>query len=225
MKKIANLEEELSLSRNQCTDQERLLGTLKAKLLHYKPATKKSTSNINRRRTWANGNVKNAFDAEEETAKVNNDSMNQSTKFNGFGHAMEYTDEEFETFLNASLLTDQIPEENLRPPSPPSTIKRLESSRARRSLLKTPKSLRNLMKKDHLQVTPTTSLIAASPMAVDKDKRIKALEEELEELKHFHQTETALRSTDLAKIKRYITYSSAKYSCRIPFDFQIKFAF
>lgn len=204
MKKISCLEQ-------QNTDQERLLKSLKAKLLHYKPPVRKSTTTINRRRTWANGNIENPMEIEEESVKLNNDSMNQSTKFNIFGHPMEYTEEAFETFLNASFLTDQIPDEIVRLPSPTSVVtpiaKSLGSTRARRSLLKTPKSLRHLTKKGHLQDTPTT-LIAASPLAVDKDKRITALEEELEELKHFHQTETALRSNDMAEIKRYIPYSS-----------------
>lgn len=37
--------------------------------------------------------------------------------------------------------------------------------------------------------TPTSSA-TASPIALDKDKRIRALEVELEELRHFNQTES-----------------------------------
>ena len=42
--------------------------------------------------------------------------------------------------------------------------------------------------------TPTSS-VAASPIALDKDKRIRMLEQELEELRHFLQTEAMLRSS------------------------------
>lgn len=39
--------------------------------------------------------------------------------------------------------------------------------------------------------------MAASPIALDKDKRIRMLEDELEELRHFHQTELMLQPANM----------------------------
>lgn len=42
--------------------------------------------------------------------------------------------------------------------------------------------------------TPTTS--CASPIALDKENRIRMLEQELEELRHFQQTESMIHSSN-----------------------------
>lgn len=41
--------------------------------------------------------------------------------------------------------------------------------------------------------TATTTMSTASPIALDKDKRIKALEAEIAELQHFQATELTLK--------------------------------
>lgn len=42
-----------------------------------------------------------------------------------------------------------------------------------------------------------TPSLVASPIALDKDKRIRALESELEELKHFQQTESQVQDSTM----------------------------
>lgn len=49
-----------------------------------------------------------------------------------------------------------------------------------------------------LDFTPVGANSVASPIALDKDKRIRMLEAELEELRHFHQTESIIDAPQIA---------------------------
>lgn len=50
---------------------------------------------------------------------------------------------------------------------------------------------------DNILLTILDSMpsMVASPIALDKDKRIRALEAELEELRHFQQTESQVQTS------------------------------
>lgn len=175
-KQIAALEEQLDKERkqhNEYIDKEKRLNKLKDGILQYKPAPQ--TIATNRRRTWAANQMS---DNQSQMVKKNLKNVKASQadnfKFSDFGHQIEYSDEQFKSILDASFSTPQF--EIVRPQHP------------KPSLLRTPKSIRNIWAREKAD----TSIGQASPITtVDKDRYIKRLEDELEELNHFQFTENA----------------------------------
>lgn len=194
-KQISSLEEQLENERKQhleYIEKEKRLNRLKDGILQYRPKSGILVG-ANRRKTWAADMKASSLDQLVDLQPMRPEFAvtsleNKSFKFSEFGHNIEYSDERFQSFLNASF-TVQMPEVSIaRPP------------KARTSLLKTPKSIRNILNRDRSE-TPSSAL--ASPVTtVDKDKHIRRLQAELEELQYFQQTESTLRSADLQNIAK-----------------------
>lgn len=189
---LKRMTKQISTLEEQLTEKEKTLKVLKGGLFNYQRA--ESLPQLkNRRRTWAFP-VKTFEDVtttQSPQSEQKNDFATPTPK-SIFGQAVEYTDEEFELFVNSSLISDNNRSGiQLRPPTPPLYLARPKMMRQKPSLLKTPKSIRRLLNNEQ---PPLTSSALASPMGIDKDTRIRTMEEELDELRHFHQSETQVHN-------------------------------
>lgn len=172
-KQIAGLEKQLTSEREKCRKIETSLFQRKDQIIggRGKPS-------LNRRRTWAptvtqgeNG------DARPQTPLAENLPSGSSV----FGHQIEYTEEQFNSILDSSFssICPAPAVYNVLTP-----IGRTAAPRTGISLLKTPKSF---LRRPSL----VNAAAAASPVnTYDKDKRIEALEIELEELQQFQNLES-----------------------------------
>lgn len=190
---LKRMTKQISTLEEQLTEKENKLRTLKGGLFNYQRAETLPKLK-NRRRTWA-FSLKSFEDVNsvQSTASDHKNGFASPIPKSIFGQAVEYTDEEFELFMNASILSDNRTDGQLRlyPPTPSLHLARPKLLRSKPSLLKTPKSVRRMLNNEQ---PPTTSAALASPMGIDKDSRIKAIEEELEELRHFHQSENLVHN-------------------------------
>lgn len=193
---LKRMKKQIGMLEGQLADKEKTLKTLKGGLFNYRPVDKKLRDRKDRRRTWAPASAlnfgferKEAPVAEAKVSDAATDGIASPLPKSIFGNAREYTDEEFEVFLNVSFDTNtRLEDMNCRLPTPPlALLARPKLAGAKPSMLKTPKSLRRILNNERRTITPSP---LASPIGFDKDKRIKALEEELEELRYFHQGET-----------------------------------
>lgn len=192
-KKIEQLEGQVEQLKRENESQETLenkerlrnlvlcLSNMKSSIIHYDVAAPGQNKPSQRRKTWAMGTDANSARLQFMPSNLESTPTNkqQSSKFNGFGQQIEYTDEEFDHVVNHSFGASSMP----------TIIERVEKIRNRPSLLKTPKSVRNMLNtaKESASIEPASSI--SSPIAFDKDKRIKSLEKDLEELQHFYEME------------------------------------
>lgn len=198
---LKRMKKQIGLLEGQLAEKEKSLKTLKGGLFNYHPVDKKLRDKKNRRRTWAPASALNFGFERKESPVAEAKELDEATNGDAsplpksaFGNAREYTDEEFEVFLNVSFdMNCSRPDIKVRPPTPPSALlARPKTARSKPSMLKTPKSIRRILNNEPREAVPSP---LASPMGIDKDKRLKALEEEMEELKHFHQSETIVHNS------------------------------
>lgn len=182
-KQISALEKQLFEERKKLDAREKEIQWRKEKIIH---SNAKATNN--RRKTWAATNCVNeeiGKDCANDTMVIERPRVEPShPRFETFGHQIEYSDEQFNDIMDESygdfhndtteangggtLLNDRP---NIR------TCMNID-------VLKTPTSLKTTRK----------SLLAQQaespfPTEVDKDRRIKALENELLELQQFIKLE------------------------------------
>lgn len=193
-KQIVQLQEQLKVERLKSNKIEKDI------LLRQTTMIKCQNAKPNRRRTWAPTNSVPDIAITEVTQQQNllapntsdtSNKLNTDQLFAGFGHPLEYTDEEFNSILDNSFgailpePTEEVPHVN-------------RSDLLRRSLLKTPKPM--------LQIRRASSEDIASPTnKVNWRKRVAMLERELEEMSQFLKIEAATE-TDEDTIK-YATIS------------------
>lgn len=191
---LKRMKKQIGMLEGQLADKEKALKSLKGGLFNYHPVDKKLRDKKDRRRTWAPASAINFGFERKESPK--SEAQNEVAEADGaksvFGNAREYTDEEFEVFLNVSFDASSRADMNGRPPTPPASLLAVPKlTRTKPSMLKTPKSLRRILNNEQRVTTPSP---LASPMGVSKDKQIESLVVEIEELKYFHQTETEVHN-------------------------------
>lgn len=201
---LKRMKKQIGLLEDQLAEKERKLTSLKGGLFHYRPVTEKKKLLGNRRRTWAFLSQESSDClALEKPPKLNeSDEKVGTAPFSPlpksiFGHAIEYTDDGFEEFLNGSL---DAPMASARLPTPS-----LKLTRSKPSMLKTPKSIRQKLvglSRCVEEARSASSTPMASPIGIDKNKQVQELVEELEELRHFHQTEAEVLQAETKEFEK-----------------------
>lgn len=182
-KQIATLEEQLESQRkqhNEYVEKQKKLNSLKDGILQYKPTEQKVLAN--RRKTWAaiHTNVdpsepSTSFKIDNNDRNGNGNNKNEKAtdlnqyKFSDYGCQIEYSDERFESVVNASFAQPTTP-----------TLTKLPKPRI--SMLKTPKSFKNITRRT---INDDSESCSGSPISIDKNKQNKRLQEEIEEERNF----------------------------------------
>lgn len=186
-KQIVTLEKELTRNRNEMERQVQELQNCRQKLIRSKP-------DKNRRRTWAadvkvansdTSLVESTFEPKNDVPKIDFRELKKKpkTRFEDYGYQVEYSDEQFNNFLSASIRFGEFQEDDSNGPG--GLLCDRPNVRESTSQLKTPKSFRKTRQSllSDQQISP---MIATT---IDKDKRIRDLENEIEELQQFQKME------------------------------------
>lgn len=170
-KQISGLEKKLNDEREKCKAIEANLFKRRDQIIGGS-----SQPILRRRRTWATTlNTTTETENGASCAPAPTEAL-QSV----FGHQVEYTEEQFNTILDASFSSVcSMPSTNT-----PTPMGRKLAAHVGKSLLKTPRSFRR-------PPLPQPSFEASPVCTIDKNKRIETLEGELEELQQFQMLEVA----------------------------------
>lgn len=208
---LKRMKKQIGALEDQLADKERKLTALKGGLFHYGRLPEKKPDQANRRRTWAFSSLdvppSERIDLERppklnESDEERGDELGSPLPKSIFGHNIEYTDEEFQEFLDVSL---DAPMAATRLPLPSSDFIRSKLVRTKPSMLKTPKSMRHKLvglDKSVQEARSTCNTPLDSPIGIDKSKQAQALVEELEELRHFQQTENQIHQTEMVEFEK-----------------------
>lgn len=190
-KTIVELEKKLGIKDEQIDELKQK--SIKAELQALKQMTIQGNSRFNRRRTWAHYNTTTPEPLVplgplglKPPPLANNVKLLRNDR--GCGD-IERGDDDFQNIMDYSVFANPVDidfdasqndatAEEFKKPLP----------KRRESLLKTPKSFLRVYRTDNND-SPVSSSVA-SPILFDKTKRIRSLEAELEEIRHFKQTET-----------------------------------